>query len=100
MSVTLNEAALVRLLDSEEGPVGEYVQRLAEAVVAQAQGNVRDYFHSAPSLTVDQDVGFSMEGSKAIIGMRDRGDKSRRLSEAQADGDVNWLLLAFDNLGA
>jgi hypothetical protein len=95
MSVILNEPALARLLDSEEGPIGIHVQQLAAQVVAQAQSNVRDYFQSAPSLNVDQDVGSDMEGSTAVIGIRDAGSKSRRLAQAQTDGKVNWLVSAL-----
>jgi len=96
MSVTLNPAALNFFLDSEEGPVGEYVSVLAARVLAQAQQNVRGYFASAPSLNVDQNVGSDMEGSMAVIGIRDGGSKSRRLARAQAEGRVNWLVDALE----
>lgn len=96
MSVTLFEPVLVALLDSEEGPVGEFVSQVAAAVTVQAQQNVRAYFASAPSLDVDQDVGFAMEGSTATIGIRDAGSKSRRLAQAQSEGRVNWLLSALE----
>lgn len=100
MSVILNEAALKRLLDTEEGPVGQFVQRKAEVLVEAAQNNVRDYFASAPVLTVDQDVGLSMDGSTATIGIRDAGSKARRLARAQGEGKVNWLLKALEGGGS
>lgn len=96
MSVILNEPALAVFLDSEEGPVGEYVSTLAAAITTRAQQNVRAYFASAPSLDVDQDVGFDMEGSTAIIGIQDAGSKSRRLAQAQSEGRINWLLSALE----
>ena len=96
MSVTLFEPALERLLDTQEGPVGQHIQALAQRVSTQAQQNVRAYFASAPSLDVDQDVGSEMEGSTAVIGIRDGGSKSRRLAQAQAEGKVNWLLAALE----
>ena len=96
MSVTLFEPALNQLLDTEDGPVGRHVQVLAARVVAQAQQNVRNYFQSAPSLNVDQDVTSEMGGSTAIIGIRDAGNKSRRLAQAQAEGKVNWLRSALE----
>ena len=96
MSVKLNPLALNFLLDSEDGPVGEYVAVLGGRVLAQAQQNVRAYFASAPSLNVDQDVGSDMLGSTAVIGIRDVGSKSRRLARAQAEGRVNWLVDALE----
>ena len=96
MSITLNEPALALLLESENGPVGRFVADLAAQITGQAQQNVRAYFGSAPSLNVDQDVGFDMEGSTATIGIRDAGSKSRRLAQSQADGRVNWLRSALE----
>lgn len=94
--MTLNEAALAALLETEEGPVGRFVERTAERIAGQAQQNVRAYFAGAPSLNVDQDVGFSMDGSTAVIGIRDAGPKARRLARAQAQGKVNWLQSALE----
>jgi hypothetical protein len=96
VGVTLYEPALRALLDSQEGPVGQYVQLLAQRVVTQAQQNVKGYFASAPRLDVDQDVGSEMEGSTAVIGIKDAGNKSRRLAQAQAEGKVNWLVSALE----
>lgn len=96
MTVILNEAAIAALLETEEGPVGRFVARVAEAVVVQAQQNVRTYFATATTLNVDQDVGFDMEGSTATIGIKDAGNKSRRLARYQAEGSVNWLRSALD----
>lgn len=95
MTVVLNNAALAVLLESQEGPVGRFIERQAARIVEQARQNVRGYFASAPSLNVDQDVGSDMDGSTAVIGIRDAGSKSRRLARAQADGKVNWLLDAL-----
>lgn len=94
MSVILNEAGIARLFESL--PVTAFVQRSAEEVAAEAQRNVRAYFASAPTLDVDQDVGVSMQGSNATVGIRDAGSKSRRLARAQAEGKVNWLLGALE----
>ena len=96
MSVILNEAALTALLDTEEGPVGRHMQEVSQRIVGKAQQNVRDYFQSAPSLNVDQDVGFDMEGSSAVIGIRDGGKKARRLAQYASDDSrtVNWLVEA------
>jgi len=96
MTVILNEAAIALLLEPQEGPVGRFVEREAVRVVEQAQRNVRSYFASAPSLDVDRDVDFQMEGSTATIGIRDAGSKSRRLAQGQAEGRINWLLPALE----
>ena len=96
MTVILNESALAALLETQEGPVGRFVERKAQQIVEGAQRNVRDYFQSAPSLNVDQDVGLQMDGSNATIGIRDAGEKSRRIAQAQADGRFNWLQRAVD----
>jgi hypothetical protein len=95
MSVTLYEPALRALLDSEDGLVGQYTATKAVFVAAEARRNVRAYFHTAPSLYVDEDVDFAMEGSSAVIGIRDAGEKSQRMAEYQAEGSVNWLLDAL-----
>jgi hypothetical protein len=99
VNVSLNEAAIVRLLESGEGPVARFVERTAEMVVEAAQQNVRTYFGNAPSLSVDRDVGLQMDGSSATVGIRDVGSKSRRLAQGQADRRINWLLGALDGTG-
>jgi hypothetical protein len=100
VSVTLYEPALRALLDSQEGPVGQYVQRLATRIEIEAQQNVKDYFGGAPSLQgrVDQDIDFIMEGSTATIGIRDSGNKSRRIARYQAEGRFNWLSRAVESV--
>lgn len=95
MSVILNEAAITALLESQEGPVGRFVENLARDITEDAQANVRDYFHGAPSVTVDRDVDFLMEGSSAVIGIRPEGQKAERLARSQNEGRVNWLLNAL-----
>jgi hypothetical protein len=94
VTVILNEAAIVALFESV--PVVQFVERTAERVVIEAQRNVRAYFATAPSLDVDQDVGLQMDGSTATIGIKDAGNKSRRLARYQAEGSVNWLRSALD----
>jgi hypothetical protein len=86
MSVTLYEPALRALLDSQEGPVGRYVERVAEAVVVQAQAQFDDYFHGV--LPAEQDIDFSMEGSTATVGYVGGKSKTRRLASAEAEGKL------------
>jgi hypothetical protein len=104
MSVTLYEPALRALLDSQEGPVGRFVERKAQAIVLEAQGIIRDYFHRAPTVNVDQDVDYEMQGSTATVGIRDPGysrsserSKARRLAEYQARGSFQWLSAAVES---
>ena len=100
MTVVLNEAGLAALFKSV--PVTQFVAGVAADVVRHAQSNVRGYYASAPTLNVDQDVGFAMDGSDAVIGIRDNGEKSRRLARYQAQGNsngvVDWLLDAVDTV--
>ena len=78
MTVVLNEAAIAALFESP--PVVAFVAETAEQKVdISTQQAVADYFRSAPTLRVDQDVGFHMQGSTAVVGIRDAGSKSRRL---------------------
>jgi hypothetical protein len=98
VTVVLNEVALKALLDTQDGPVGRYVQSVAQAVVVEAQRNVKGYFGSAPSLEgrVDQDVDYEMEGSSAVVGIRDGGSKARRLARYQSEGRFPWLQRALE----
>lgn len=92
MGVIFNEPGLAALLESPNGPVGRYVTQIAEEMVEQARAEVRDYFHTAPSITVDQDVIAQPVGPNEIeVGMRDAGDKARRLADMQIRGTFNWL---------
>jgi hypothetical protein len=93
VTVILNEAAIAALFESP--PIVAFVASTAEQkVVIPTQQAVADYFQSAPSLRVDQDVGFSMDGSTAVVGIRDAGSKSRRL--ARTGLLAKWLQAAVD----
>lgn len=94
MSVILNEVALKALLETEDGPVGRHVERMAAVVVEAERANVIAYFGKAPSLhgRVDQEVDYEMQGSSAVIGIRDRGNKTRRLAQKEADGTMRFGL--------
>jgi len=82
MSVILNERALAALLETQEGPVGRFVERIAEAVVVQAQLQFDEYFHHV--LPARQDIIFSMQGSTATVGYSaSAGPKSERLAQAE-----------------
>jgi hypothetical protein len=94
--VILNEGALRILLEEEIGAVGRSIERRAQATVEQEKKNVIDYFGRAPSLhgRVDQEVGYQMSGSTAVVGIRDGGNKARRLAQKEADGTMRVGLKA------
>lgn len=86
MTVILNQAALATLLETQEGPVGRFVQRVAEAVVVAAQVQFEEYFHGV--LPAERDIDFSMRGSSAVIGYvgGETKHKTARLAAAEAEG--------------
>jgi len=82
VSVILNEGALTTLLNTQEGPVGRFVERISEAVVAHAQTQFDEYFHGV--LPARQDIIFSMDGSTATVGYSaSAGHKAERLAAAE-----------------
>jgi len=88
MSVIINDRALAALLETENGPVGRFVQRTAESVVVHAQSQFDAYFHYV--LPARQDIVFSMDGSTAAIGYSaTTGPKSERLARAEAEGRLD-----------
>ncbi len=89
MSVTLFEPALRALLDTQEGPVGLFIQRKTARVLDQAKTNARAYYGSAPSIDIERDVISEMEGSTGVIAIVDGGSKSRRLAQAEKDGKIS-----------
>lgn len=91
MTVTLNQAALELLLNTEDGPVGRFVAEQAEIVVDEARQNVREYYRKAPSLTVAENVNYVMDGSSAIIGIEEDRRKSKYLAQIQSQGRIPWL---------
>ena len=95
MTVVLNEAVLARLLETQDGPVGRHVEGKAQEVVQAAQQNLRTYFAGAPTVGVDRDVGYLMDGSSALVGIVESGGKAARMAQAQQEGKVNWLLNAL-----
>ena len=69
MTVILNEAAIATLLESP--PVVAFVERTAqEKVVPEMKQDIRSYFVGAET-GVENDVGLVMQGSTAIVGLRD-----------------------------
>ena len=89
---TFNEAALARLLQSPDGPVGREVARRAEEIVTAARSNARIILHRLPDDTfadvaaaIDFEMSRTGDGEiAATIGIRDEGSISRYLSDKEA----------------
>jgi hypothetical protein len=91
MNVTLSELGLVALLESEQGPVGQDLQRRAERVRQLAQERVR-LIMIRSTVDVAQDVDFRIEaGPQAVLGIRDSGRISRYLAEKETRELEAWL---------
>ena len=98
MTVTLIETGLANLLEHPAGPVSLFVHSVADEIVDEASKNVRDYFQSAPTLNVHDDVGKETLGEIVAVGIRNAGTKSRRMAAAQANGTVGWLARAQESV--
>ena len=83
MSVTLNEAALQALLDTPEGPVGQEVQRKAEATREAIQERVGVILWNAPPSS-QPTCEMRQEGASVILGFTDEGSMARYLVEKKA----------------
>ncbi len=71
MSVILNEAAITKLFTTPNGPVALFVERKAEEIIADAMRfDIKSYFVGADT-GVEDDVGLVMNGSTALVGLRD-----------------------------
>lgn len=87
MTVILNAAALEALLETQEGPVGRFVERIADAVIVNAEVQFDEYFHGV--LPPKQNILSRMDGSTATIGYsRTAGSKAERLAQAEAAGKL------------
>ena len=91
MSIILNEAGLRALLDTTESPVGAFVAKIADDVAKRAGGIAADYYGKAPTLGIEDDIAFSMDGSSAVVGYAPKGKsgtKSRILASKERDGSL------------
>ena len=98
MAVILNPEAIGKMFVTPGEPIPEFVRLQGERVAAIARMNINAYYHTASALAVDQDVGVEMEGGNAIVGIRDKGSKSKNLAHKQATGEINWLKGALDSV--
>ena len=76
MSVALNEAALVHLLESESGPVGQDTRRRAENVARQAEINASGQVIGIESGDLHSGIRYELgrdeQGLRAVIGTNAR----------------------------
>lgn len=56
MTVTLNEAAIRRLLESPTGPVGRDVQRRSNAMLGVYKARARQIFENRPGIQGDERI--------------------------------------------
>ena len=86
----INEAALVALLESHEGPVGRLVEQKAQEVTAAAQRNAATIMHRYPEVV--SAIDYEQHGTEAVVGIRDEGSISEYLAaKAAREGDQGWL---------
>ena len=69
MSVIINDRALAALFETQEGPVGRFVEREAQKVVEAMKDDVRSYYVGA-NTGAEDDVALRMDGSTAIVGLQ------------------------------
>ena len=91
MTVVLLEPGLNALLELPTGPVALLVNQISDEIAAEAKLNVQDYFKGAPTMNVHDDVATEAFGETVAVGIRNVGNKSRRMADYQAQGKVNWL---------
>lgn len=87
MSVTFNEAGLRELLDTEAGPVGILVAKLAAAIAEDAAVIGNAYYRGVVDLRGD--ITYDMVGSSAVVGYRPAGGSARkatRIASKEAAG--------------
>jgi hypothetical protein len=95
-NVVIHQDAIDKLLAGPE--ITRFVEGKAREITESVQKEVVGYFtgedHYAPDLAYDvaDDVDFTMDGSSAVIGIRDKGSKSRRLVDKGLM--EKWLLRA------
>ena len=73
MSVTVNEAALTFLLESEAGPVGLDLRRRSENIVASVRANATRILEEMPPDLIDFEISVGDDGLRSVIGMTSGG---------------------------
>lgn len=98
MSVILNEVALVALLESPTGPVGDDLRERAEKVQAAYQTRVNIIIEN-PTIrpTVEYEIETDAQGLYAVVGLPDQGKVAEYLDVkiAREGHHLNALREAF-----
>lgn len=96
MSITLNEIAIQRLLESPEGPVGQDLQRRAEIVTSAAARNAARIVPQAGAF-VGYEIHSDGQGLVATVGADGSGRIALYLaSKAIREREGGWLTSALD----
>lgn len=104
MSLIFNEAALLFLLESPEGPVGRRLDRVANHVAGRYEAVVGVVWENRdPSIQpkVDYDVRTAEDGLEAVIGITDGGSISRYMAEKmeiEQDRLVGAIMTTWDTV--
>jgi hypothetical protein len=69
LSITLNEAALTFLLESEAGPVGLDLRRRSENVTALVRENATKILEEMPPEVIDFEISVGDDGLRSEIGV-------------------------------
>ncbi len=72
-NLIFNEAALHRLLDDEQGPVGLELKRITENVTALVRANATKILEEMPPSVIDYEISSDDNGLQAVIGMTGQG---------------------------
>lgn len=96
MSITLNEIAIQRLLESPEGPVGRDLRRRAEVVASAASRNAARIVPQAGAY-VGYDIRSDSQGLVATVGTDGSGRIALYLeSKAIREREGGWLTSALE----
>lgn len=97
----LFEGKKIRLVDIEESPVGLTVKQAASAIVDLARENVREIFtdrlNEEDLEDVLKSINYKMEGTRAVVGIRDRGEIEVYLAAKELK-ESRWLQPAHDQV--
>ncbi len=104
MSVILNEAAITKLFNAPEGPVARFVGKVAGEVRDAGAKFIDQYYESAETLHVGDDLTVEMDGSTALVHLvpdpDTSGEKAERVAKVQVLGTWPWLTKARDEVKA
>ena len=85
MTVVLNEAALVQMLEAEGGPTGIFLRQKAEIIVQEARRGAEVIMKQPMTGYIDYAIVSGDDGVAAIVGVQGQGRISEYLAFKQAN---------------